>query len=167
MVKEKTLVKEPDKGGLGLVCLQARIMTFRFSSVQRFLRLVLHPAYYFMSHSLRKYCNLGFDYQLFHVKTDSNFYTSLPVFYSEVMRAWTVSGARIQTQLTSVNHIMNMPLISTHLINAADDEGFFPARLMACGAKLIRHLVDSSSGKWIDAETLKSTNKESDRRLYD
>ena len=158
-LKKETLYDEPGKGGLGLACLQARIMTFRFSVVQRFLRLVLHPAYNFMSYFLRQYCKLGFDYQLFHVKTDPKFYTSLPVFYCEVMRAWTVSGARIKTQLTSVNHVMNMPLISTQLINAADDEGFFPAHLMACGVKLIRHLINPSSGEWTDSRTLQSTSR--------
>ena len=144
------MYEQPDNGGLGLACLQARILSFRFSAAQRFLNLVSHPANYFMAYFLRQYCKLGFDYQMFYIKTYSKFYTSLPVFYSEVLRAWTVSGARIKTQPISINLIVNMPLISTHILAAADDGGFLPARLMACGVKLVRHLFDPSSGQWLD-----------------
>ena len=144
------MYEQPDIGGLGLACLQARILSFRFSAAQRFLKLVSHPAYYFMAYFLRQYCKLGFDYQMFYIKTYSKVYTSLPVFYSEVLRAWTVSGARIKTQPISINHIVIMPLISIHILAAADVGGFLPARLMACGVKLVRHLFDPSSGQWLD-----------------
>ena len=43
-----------------------------------------------------------------------------------------------------------MPLISIHILAAAGDGGFLPARLMACGVKLVRHLFDPSSGQWLD-----------------
>ena len=149
-LRKEVLYDQPDEGGLGLACLQARILSYRFAIVQRFLLPNFHPANDFMAHFLRQYCKLGFDYQLFYVKIDPKFFTSLSVFYSEVLRAWMASGARILTQSLSFGHVMNMPLNSTYVIDAIDNDAFFPVRLMACGVKLVRHLINPSSGLWIE-----------------
>ena len=44
-LKEKILYYPPEKGGLGLSCLDARALTFRFTMLQRFLGNSLHPVF--------------------------------------------------------------------------------------------------------------------------
>ena len=158
-LKKETLYDQPDNGGLGLACLKARILSFRFVLIQRFLKLIPHPAYYFMGHFLRQYCKLGFDYQLFHVQTDTKFYTSVPVFYSEILQAWTMSGARIKIQPNSLSQILNLPLICDTLLEAIDVNDFLPTRLMACGVKLIRDMFDPVSGQWAAAHSLQESRQ--------
>ena len=153
-LRKEVLYEQPDEGGLGLACLQARVLSYRFSNIQRFLSLNSHPANEFMAHFLRQYCKLGFDYQLFFTRINPRLYTSLPVFYSEVLRAWLTSGARIMTQSLSFSHAINMPLNSIYIIDATNVDNFLPARLMACGVKLVRHLINPSSGLWIEPSCL-------------
>ena len=45
LLKKQVLFQRPDKGGLGLASLQARMLTYRFSFIQRFLSLNAHPAF--------------------------------------------------------------------------------------------------------------------------
>ena len=158
-LKKELLYKKPDRGGLGLVCLQARVLTFRFSTIQRFLNLYPHPSYSLVSHFLRQYRKLDLDYQLFHFRTNPKFHTNLPLFYSELLRAWTASGARIDARPDSINHVLNLPVNHPTISNAADDDGDAspPVRLAACGVGLVRHLVDFNTGLWIDPHTLTSS----------
>ena len=149
-LRKEVLYEQPDEGGLGLVCLQARVLSYRFSVIQRFLCKTSHLANDFMAYFLQQYRKLGFDYQLFFIKIDSKFYTSLPVFYSEILRAWLTSGARIVTQSLSFSHVMNMPLISSYVIDAIDVDNFIPIRLMACGVTLVHHLIDPLSRLWTE-----------------
>ena len=107
-----------------------------------------------IGHFLRQYQKLGFDFQLFHLPTDPKFYTSIPVYHSELLRAWTASGARIVTRPDSINHVLNLPLNCPILSHAADGEGHLPLRVAACGVSLVRHLLDFTTGRWIDAPTL-------------
>ena len=159
MLKKTILYEQPDRGGLGLVCLRARILSFRFGFLQRFFNLTSHPTYLFMKYFLRQYCKLGYDYQLFHMKINPKFFVSLPVFYSEILRAWMVSGARVGTQSISFNHVANIPLTCFLFSNNTDDGSRPPAWLLPHGAKLVRHLFDPLSGLWIDAHTLQALFK--------
>ena len=154
MLKKSVLFEQPDKGGLGLVCLQARVFSFRFGFLQRFFNLTSHPAYLFMKCFFRQYCKLGYDYQLFHVEINPKFLVSLPVFYGEVLRAWMVSGARIDTRSISFNYAANMPLTCFLLPNDNYVGCCPPARPLACGAQLVRHLLDPLSGLWLDPSAL-------------
>ena len=156
-LKKQVPFQKPDRGGLGLACLQARIFTFRFTTIQRFLNLCSHPAYFLVSHFLKQYRKLGFDYQLFLLKTDSKCYTSLPVYYSEILRAWTASGARIKTQPDSINHVFNLPLNGQFASFTADGDQPPLARLTACGIKLIRYFLDFNTGRWIDPRTFNAS----------
>ena len=150
-------LQKPDRGGLGLACLQARILTFRFNTIQRFINLCPHLAFFLFSHFLKQYRKLGFDYQLFLLKTDPKCCTSLPVYYSEILCAWTASGARIETQPDSINHVLNLPLNSQFASLTADGDASPPVRLTACGIKLVRHLLDFNTGRWIDPRTFQAS----------
>ena len=58
------------------------------------------------------------------------------------------------TQSLSFSHAINMPLNSIYIIDATNVDNFLPARLMACGVKLVRHLINPSSGLWIEPSCL-------------
>ena len=158
LLKKQILYQEPNKGGLGLVCLQARVLAFRFAFLQRFLNLSSHPAYALCSYNLKKYKRLNFDFQLFLIETDPKYDTSLPCFYSEVLSAWRSSGAHIESSSFSVNHVLNIPLNYTLLLSC-DLNGtmVLPARLFARGIKLVKHLLNLTNGKWLPAENITLT----------
>ena len=147
-LKRQLLFQKPDKGGLGLSCLQARTLTYIFTRIQGFLNQYSHPSYSLFSHFLYNYQNLHFDFQLFIIKTIPASYVSLPNFYSEVFRAWAASGAQAHD---NINHVMNLPINSCILSSLADDDEPDSARLLACGIKQIRHLLHPLSGRWLNA----------------
>ena len=153
LLRKQILFQKPDKGGLGLACLQARILTFRFSFIQRFLNLCPHPAYDLFSYNLRQYRKLNFDLHLFFTEIEEKFHTSLTCFYSEVLRAWKTSGARIEIQPDCINHVFNIPLNYPPLLPLSWDGNLvFPARLFECGIKVVKDLVNLTTGAWIQAE---------------
>ena len=152
-VKKQILYQPPDKGGLGLVCLQARMLTYRMSTIQRLLNLCPHPAYGMHKHFLHQYKKLNFDLQLFQTDLDPKFFFSIPPFYSDLLRAWKTSGARIKIPPDSVSHVINMPVNSTLLNYSADDEKVCP-RLLLCGIKVVRHLLHPCSGHWLQVDDL-------------
>ena len=45
-LKKQVLFQKPDRGGLSLACLQARTLTFRFNTIQRFLTSAPHPGFF-------------------------------------------------------------------------------------------------------------------------
>ena len=147
LLAKRRLFQEPDKGGLGLVSLQARIYTFRIRFIQRLLSPSNHPAYDLATFFLNKYKNLGLDFQLLLSQTDPKFYTSLPPFYAFVLRAWTASGARIESSLTAVDHVIHLPL---NYILSSDSNLLtnLPTRLSARGIILVRHLLHLDTGEW-------------------
>ena len=64
------------------------------------------------------------------------------------------SRARIDTQPNSINHVCNLPLNCHILSHTADSEEPPSLRVAACGVKLVHHLLDLSTGRWIDASHL-------------
>ena len=153
LIKKQTLYQESDKGGLGLACLQARILTFRLSFLQRFLSLSSHSAYEMCSYNLKKYKHFGFDFVLFLLDLDPKFYFSIPCYYSELLSAWRTSGARIEVSSLSLNHVLNIPLNYPHLAPCtAQGDMVFPARLFACGIKFIKQLLNLTNGAWLRAD---------------
>ena len=97
LLKRQILFELPFKGGLGLANLQARSLTFRFNLIQQYLQPNSHSCFNFMDYNLRRYKKMKMDYQLFLLDIDPHYFTSLSVFYSEVLRAWMTLGARIET----------------------------------------------------------------------
>ena len=142
-----------DKGGFGLTCLRARLSTFRFRTLQRFLDRSSHPAYNLFSHFLQQYRNLNLDIHLFLTDINAKFLNSIPNFHCEIITAWLLSNARISVPLTSIYHILNLPLNCTHL-NQNTKERLPSPRLLACGITLVGHLINFSTGKWKSAEDL-------------
>ena len=150
-LKRQLLFQKPDKGGLGLSCLQARTLTYRFTRIQGFLNQCSHPSYSLFSHFLYNYQNLHFDFQLFFIKTIPAFYVSLPNYYSEVLRAWAASGAQVIIEHGNINHVMNLPINSCILSSLAADDEPDSVRLLACGIKQIRpFFVPSSSSSSLE-----------------
>ncbi|XP_041461539.1 uncharacterized protein LOC121412845 [Lytechinus variegatus] len=87
------------------------------------------------------------------------FYTSLPCFYSEILRAWGISGASIETSSFTVNHVFNIPLNYYKFLHyTLDGDKIFPARLFACGIKLVKHLVNPNNGTWLRADEVAITS---------
>lgn len=153
LLRKQILFQQPNKGGLGLVCLQARTLTFRFAFLQRYLNLCSHPAYALCSHNFRRYKKLNLDFPLFLTELDPKFYTSLPCFYSEILRAWITSGASVETSSFTVNHVLNIPLNYYKFLQyTLDGDKIFPVRLFACGIKLVKHLVNPNNGTWLRAD---------------
>ena len=142
-----------DKGGFGLTCLRARLSTFRFRTLQRFLDRSSHPAYNLFSHFIQQYRNLNLDIHLFLTDINAKFLNSIPNFHCEIITAWLLSNARISVPLTSIYHILNLPLNCTHL-NQNTKERLPSPRLLACGITLVGHLINFSTGKWKSAEDL-------------
>ena len=87
LLKKQYLYEKPDKGGQGLVCLQARVLTFRLSRLFRYFKENSHPSFTFFEHHPHRYKHLNFDFYLFYIKTDPIFYIGMPSFYGEIMRA--------------------------------------------------------------------------------
>ena len=154
LIKKKILSCEPSNGGLGLASLQARVCTFRFCFLQRFLNLCPHPVYSLCSLNLRKYKGLDFDSQLCFMNLNPKFFTTLQCFYSEVLRAWMTSGAHIDTSSLSLSNVLNIPLNFVSLIPPSQEGSqVFPARLFACGITLIKQIIDPVNGRWRTADT--------------
>ena len=150
LIKREILYQEPDKGGLGLACFQARILTFRLKFLQRYLSISSHPAYDMCSYNLQKYKHLKFDFHLFLIDLDPKYYFSIPYYYSEVLSAWITSGARIEMSSFSLNHVLNIPLNYPPIIQcSALGEMAFPARLFACGIKFVKQLLNLADGNWL------------------
>ena len=145
LLKKQILFQDRNKGGLGLACLQARVLTFRFSFLQRFLNLCSHHAYDFCAYNLRKYKNLGLDFQLFFSVFDSKCLISLPCFYANLIRAWSFSGARIETT-SSISHVLNLPL---NYFGSVKETLYSPTRLFACGIRLVKQIINFNDGIWI------------------
>ena len=64
--KRQLLYQKPDRGGFGLVNLQARILTFRFSLAQRYLNMSLNTANSMLSYNLQKYRKLNLHFSHKH-----------------------------------------------------------------------------------------------------
>ena len=120
-LNKQTTFEKPDSGGLGLVCLQARMLTFRFKQIQNVIKNSPHPAFSFFKLFLHRYKKFNFDLELFFINTDPAFYVALPQYYSDIMRAWTASGARIQFTHDCINHVLNLPVNCSLFSPAADD----------------------------------------------
>ena len=87
-----------------------------------------------------------------HLCYRSPFFSHLPTFHSELMRAWITTGARVATLPVDVVSFVNLPLNSSFL-NEPDRDGRPPAqRLMARGIRLVRHLLDENNGAWLPPE---------------
>ena len=150
---DKQMFQFPEKGGLGLACLQARMLTYRFTLIQKLLKENTHPSFIFISHHLRRYRNLNLDSQLFHIDLESKFLSHLPTFHSEIIRAWITSRARIVTPPDSVCSVLNLPLHST-FTNQFRDEHVLSPRLLACGMRLVGDIIDPNTTQWKRAEHL-------------
>ena len=137
LLKKQYVFEKPDKGGLGLVCLQARVLTFRLSRLFRYFNHFSHPSFTFLQHHLRRYQHLNFDYRLFYIKTDPIFDIGVPSFYGEIIRAWRLSGARLEIKHDSISHALNLPIISSLIQNATDESALLSSRLSARGVGLV------------------------------
>ncbi len=152
-LKKSILYQTPDRGGLGLTCLQARVFTSRFNLLRSFLKYPHHhPSFDFIRYYFRQYRKLGLDHELFTTVIDSHFFAHLPTFHSELMRAWTTIGARVATLPSNFSSFVNLPLNSS-FFTKFDRDGRPPGqRLMACGIRLVRHLLDENTGAWLPPE---------------
>ena len=70
------------------------------------------------------------------------------------MGAWMATGAQLQITHDCLSHVFNLPINILSL--AAGDEAFVPfsARLLACGIKLVRHVINPTTGTWIAVNDL-------------
>ena len=152
-LKKQILFQSPDKGGLGLVCLQARMLAYRMSTIQRLLALCPHPAYVMTRHSLHQYKKLNFDLQLFQINLDRKLLFNIPPFCSDLLRAWLSSGARIEMPPNSISHVINMP-INSHLLNLSVADETTCTRLFSYGIRTVRDLLHPSSGRWLEGTDL-------------
>ena len=80
--------------------------------------------------------------------SDPLFDIGMPSFYGEIMRAWRLSGARLEIIHDSVSHVLNLPLDIPLIQNATDDGAPHPTRLSARGVGLVRDLLNFTSGLW-------------------
>ena len=158
LLKRTTLFQQPDRGGLGLASLQARIFTFRIKLIQRYLSEPNHPSFALFEYFLQKYKKINLDYHLLLCKVEIKYLISLPPFYYDIMRAWSDSGARIEIPLSSVNHVINIPLISPLLEPLIGSESNLGTRLFARGIRLLRHLLNEDTGCWLRTEDLPWTS---------
>ena len=129
LLEKEKLFQPCNHGGLGLACLRARSLTFKFALIQRFHQHNPHPCYLLMDYNLRLYKRLDLSHQLFLLDLEPKFFTSVPCFYGEVLRAWVTSGARMNTSLFSVNDILEIPMIYAPLVESFPGGPAFCARL--------------------------------------
>ena len=148
LLKKRIVYQKPDKGGFGLVNLQARVLTFRLSLIFRYLKGNYHHSFNFFQYHLRRYKKLNYDFHLFYMKTDPLFDIGMPSFYGEIMRAWRLSGARLEITHDSVSHVLNLPVDIPLIQNTTDDGAPHPTRLSARGVGLVRDLLNFTSGLW-------------------
>ena len=153
LLRQQLLFQKPDRGGLGLVCLQARMLTYRFSTLQRFLNQNTHPANALLGFFFRQYKKLHLDYNLFYTDIDPKSFSSLPVYHSDILCAWKESGAHTVIPLGSINRIINLPISSTVFKLSPDNEESC-SRLLMCEIKLVRSLLDDSSGNWLTSQDI-------------
>ena len=154
-LKKDLLYKNPQEGGLGLTCLQARILTYRFSVLQKFLQRSLHPSFQFLKHYFHQYRRLQFDFQLFCINLEKKILVNLPTFHSDVLRAWMTLGARIVTQPDCIDFVKRLPLNAIFLNEfITDEQTLLSSRLLAYGIKLVGDTFDWTSGVWFTAQHL-------------
>ena len=151
-LKEKILYYPPEKGGLGLSCLDARTLTFRFTMLQRFLGNSLHPVFTFMSYFLKQYRNLKFDSQIFLINPEDHYLGLLPDFYRNTVRAWRLSRAQIVIPPDKAHYILNLPSNANYFDKFAESDRLLSPRLLLWGIHVVGDLIDSSNGKWSSAE---------------
>lgn len=147
-LRQQILFQKPDQGGLGLVCLQARMLAYRFTTLQRFLARNNHPAYTMIGYFLRQYKKLGLDQNLFHTELDPKFFFSVPLYHSDLLRAWIVSGAHTFTPPGLINYVIDLPINSIILKLSADSEETCN-RLIACGVRTVRSTINALDGNWL------------------
>ena len=149
--------QNPIRGGLGLACLQARMLTFRYKLLISFLSNPdHHPSYSFMRHFFRQYRKLGVDREVFATNLQPQFFIHLPTFHSELMHAWDKIGARFTTLPQDYDFCLNMP-ITSYLFKRVDrDDSGLVGRLAACGIRLVGDLLDSKDGSWLPPEHLQA-----------
>ena len=82
------------------------------------------------------------------MKTDPLFDIGRPSFYGEIMRAWRLSGARLEIIHDSVSHALNLPIDIPLIQIATDDGASLSTRLSARGVGLVRDLLNFTSGLW-------------------
>ena len=77
------------------------------------------------------------------MKTDPLFDIGMPFFYGEIMRAWRLSGARLEIIHDSVSHVLNLP-IDISLIQIAISA---PSKVLynVINANLNSHLSNETS----------------------
>ena len=142
-LKKSILFLDQDRGGLGLTCLRARILTFRFNLLRTFLLNSNDiPCFDFISYYFRQYRGLGLDFELFSTEIDPKFFPHLPTFYSELMHAWLKIGARVATLPTDLIAFVNLSINSVlKKVDGRDGSGL-ARRLATCGIRLIKDLLD-------------------------
>ena len=147
-LKEQIVYQKPDKGGFGLVNLQARVFTFRLSHIFRYLKGEFHHSFNFLEYHLRRFQKLNYDFHLFFLNTDPLFDIGMPSYYGEIMRAWRLSGARLEIIHDSVSHVLNLPINTPLIENATDDGASLSMRLSTRGVGLVRNLLNFTTGFW-------------------
>ena len=120
LLKAEIVYQKPDKGGFGLVNLQARVLTFRLSRIFRYLKCNSHHSFDFW----------------------------MPSLYGEIVHAWRLSGARLEIIHDSVNHVLNLPIDIPLIQNVTDEGAPHITRLSARGVGLVRDLLNFTSGSW-------------------
>ena len=68
-----------------------------------------------------------------------------------------VRSSSPETQPDSINHVLNLPLNNQFASFTPDGDASPPVRLTACGIKLVRHLLDLNTGRWIDPRTFQAS----------
>ena len=151
-LKKQLLFQTPDKGGLGLACLQARMLTFRFAIIQKLLKDPAHQSFHFIKYYLHQFRGLKFDFQLFCTDLDLKYIVNLPTFHGDILRAWVALGARITAQPDSIHFMYNLPLNAIYFSEfTKDGQTLLSPRLLACGIRLVGDVIDDS-GKWHTAQ---------------
>lgn len=125
-VPQSVLYMPKEEGGQGLIHLQSRIATFRLQRIQRLLLGSVDFKWCAVAYViLHKVENLGMDKTLFLLDPMKLNTTSLPVFYKNVFKVWSLFVFNQAEDPQSLYWLMEEPLVRGARLDIATN-GLFP-----------------------------------------
>ena len=141
LLKKQIVYQRPDKGGSALSTSRhvfSHLDYYVFFVILKETIITLSNFFSTTSVDIKK---LNYDFHLFYMKTNPLFDIGMPSFYGEIMRAWRLSGARLEIIHDSVSHVLNLPIDIPLIQNATDTGAPNTTQLSARGVGLVRDLL--------------------------
>lgn len=146
-VPKAVLYLPKEEGGHGLMDLQSRLAAFRLQFVQRLLSGSMESNWIAAAFAiLRSFKQMNLDKPLFWLKLHKSDLTTLPVFYRNLFKVWSLFKVQRLSNATSLYWLFQEPLVYGSRLDITNN-GHFPALdkiLLNSGVITLGHLIHLS-----------------------